>query len=92
MNVLSLLYRPYESVPAMGRERFLFFCHSSALWGSDVFGRKGWRYSPKLVEAGFSELRLYGVLGSALRKDLLQLYLLSREPFTLWQGCYLPPY
>jgi hypothetical protein len=44
------------------------------------------------TEAGFSERRLYGVLGSALRKDLLQLYLLSREPFTLWQGCYLPPH
>jgi hypothetical protein len=58
-----------------------FFCHSSALWGSDVSGRKGWRYSPKLVEAGFCERRLYGVLESALRKDLLQLYLLSREPF-----------
>jgi hypothetical protein len=67
-----------------------FFCHSSALWGSGVFGRKGWRNSPKLVEAGFFELRLYGVLGSALRKDLLQLCLLSREPFTLWQGRYLP--
>jgi hypothetical protein len=39
-----------------------------------------------------SELRLYGVLGSALRKYLLQLYLLSREPFTLWQDCYLPPH
>jgi hypothetical protein len=75
----------------MGRDWF-FFCHFSALWGSGVFGRKGWRYSPKLVEAGFSELRLYGMFGSALRKDLLQLYLLSREPFTLWQGCYLPPH
>jgi hypothetical protein len=91
MNLLSLLYRSYESVPAMGRDWF-FFCHFSALWGSGVSGRKGWRYSPKLVEAGFSERRLYGVLGSALRKDLLQLYLLSREPFTLWQGCYLPPH
>jgi hypothetical protein len=40
---------------------------------------------------GFAgELRLYGVLGSALRKDLLQLYLLSREPFTLSQDRYLP--
>jgi hypothetical protein len=91
MNLLSLLPRSYESVPAMGRDWF-FFCHFSALWGCGVFGRKGWRYSPKLVEAGFSELRLYGVLGSALRKDLLQLYLLSREPFTLSQGRYLPPY
>jgi hypothetical protein len=75
----------------MGRDWF-FFCHFSALWDPGVSGRKSWRYSPKLVEAGFSELRLYGVLGSALRKDLLQLYLLSREPFTLSQGCYLPPH
>src|SRR5215208_5157741 len=34
----------------------------------------------------FCELRVYGVLRSALRKDLLQLYLLSREPFTQSQG------
>jgi hypothetical protein len=91
MNLLSLLPRSYESVPAMGRDWF-FFCYFSALWGCGVFGRKGWRYSPKLVEAGSSERRLYGVLGSALRKDLLQLDLLSREPFTLSQGRYLPPY
>jgi hypothetical protein len=91
MNLLSLLPRSYESVPAMGRDSF-FFCHSSAIRGSGVSGRKGWCYSPKLVEAGFSERRLYGVLGSALRKYLLQLYLLSREPFTLSQGCYLPPH
>jgi hypothetical protein len=49
-------------------------------------------YSPECVDGRFCELRLYGVLGSALRKDLLQLYLLSREPFTLSQGRYLPPY
>jgi hypothetical protein len=44
------------------------------------------------VEEEFCELRHNGVLGSALRKDLLQLYLLSREPFTLSQGRYLPPH
>jgi hypothetical protein len=55
-------------------------------------------YSPECVEGDsanfalpeFSELRLDGVRRSTLRKDLLQLYLLSREPFTLWQGRYLP--
>jgi hypothetical protein len=47
-------------------------------------------YSPECVEGKFCELRLDGVLGSALHKDMLQLYLLSREPFTLSQGRYLP--
>ena len=56
MNLLSPSYRSYESVPAMGRDWF-FFCHFSALWGSGVFGRKGWRYSPKLVEEKFSEVQ-----------------------------------
>jgi hypothetical protein len=56
MNLLSLLYRSYESVPAVGREWF-FFCHISALWGSGVSRRKGWRYSPNLVVEVFSELR-----------------------------------
>jgi hypothetical protein len=35
-----------------------FFCHSSALWGSDVSGRKGRRYSPNLVEGEFCEVHL----------------------------------
>jgi hypothetical protein len=43
-------------------------------------------YSPECVEGEFCEPRLYGVLRSALHKDMLQLYLLSREPFTQSQG------
>ena len=61
-------YVCHEGVPA--RDRAVpFFCHSSALWGSDVSGRKGWRYSPKLVEAGFSEwiLRTSPVRSSWIR-------------------------
>ena len=41
------------------------------------------------VEGLFSEVRLEGVLRSAPRKDMLQLYLISREPFTLSQGRFL---
>ena len=73
----------------MGRERF-FFCHSSALWDSGVSGRKGWRYSPKLVEGEFCERRLYGVLDRAAR-GLLQSVSTIGEPFTLWQGCTCLP-
>jgi hypothetical protein len=53
--------------------------------------RRYLRYSPKCVEVEFSEveLRADGVLRSALHKDMLQLYLLSREPFTLSQGRFL---
>src|SRR5215212_9562009 len=48
-----------------------FFCHSSALWGSDVSGRKGRRYSPECVEGEFSEVRASGVLGTPpLAKNL----------------------
>jgi hypothetical protein len=54
MNVLSVLYRSYESVPAWAGSGS-FFCHFSALWGSDISGRKGWRYSPNLVEGEYSE-------------------------------------
>jgi hypothetical protein len=38
------------------------------------------------MKGEFFELRVDGVLRSAPRKDMLQLYLLSREPFTLSQG------
>jgi hypothetical protein len=38
------------------------------------------------LEGKFCEVRLEEVLKSAPRKDMLQLYLLSREPFTLSQG------
>ena len=56
------LPRSYESVLAMGRERFLFLpfplpC-GSALWDPDLSGRKSWRYSPECVEDEFSEVHL----------------------------------
>jgi hypothetical protein len=47
------------------------------------------RYSPECVEGVFSELRFEGSLRFALRKDLLQLYLISRESFALLQGRFL---
>src|SRR5215212_9951581 len=55
----------------MGRERFLFLpfpppC-GSALWDTDLSGRKSWRYSPECVEGKFYEIQLplYGVLRSS---------------------------
>src|SRR5215212_11667959 len=45
-------------VSRLGTGTVPFFCHSSALWGSDVSGRKGWRYSPNLVEEEFSEVQV----------------------------------
>jgi hypothetical protein len=46
---MNLLSRSYEGVPATGRERSLFLPFLRT-WGSGVSGRKGWRYSPELVE------------------------------------------
>jgi hypothetical protein len=46
----------------MGRERFLFLPFAppcgSALWDTDLSGRKSWRNSPECLEEGFSEVRL----------------------------------
>jgi hypothetical protein len=47
------------------------------------------RYSPECLEGVFSEVRFEGSLRFALRKDLLQLYLISRESFALLQGRFL---
>jgi hypothetical protein len=41
------------------------------------------------LEGVFSEVRFEGILRFALRKDLLQLYLISRESFALLQGRFL---
>jgi hypothetical protein len=54
----------------MGRERFLFVpfplpC-GSALWDTDLSGRKSWRYSPEsptYVEGAFSEVRYSRIRG-----------------------------
>ena len=40
----------------------------SALWDTDLSGRKSWRYSPECVEEEFCELRLYGVLRSSAQR------------------------
>src|SRR5215217_3847028 len=37
----------------------------SALWDTDLSGRKSWRYSPECVEGKFCELRVHGVLRSS---------------------------
>jgi hypothetical protein len=46
----------------MDRERFLFLPFpppsGSALWDTDLSGRKSWRYSPECVEVEFSEVRM----------------------------------
>ena len=47
-------------------------------------------YSAECVEGSFSELRQAGVFRSAPRKNLLQLYLLSREPYASAQVRFLP--
>jgi hypothetical protein len=72
MNLLSVLSRSYESVPTIGQGEASFSDIPQPFWGSGVSGRKGWRYSPKLVEGKFCELPLYGVLRSLPQKATIK--------------------
>jgi hypothetical protein len=62
---------------------------SSASLGLSGWGDASFHDAVNSVKAKFSEGE---VLRSALRKDMLQLYLLSREPFTLLQDRFLLPF